>query len=95
MASTEPVVLEEVEGGLNPGTLNKDYIFKLRSKRQQEYAHQRNRRTDFKVLSDDFEQWLKDNPNQGEEKGPQRAMINEKGNVIPLDAKGNFIQQIN
>ena len=39
-------------------------------------------RTDFKVLSDNFEQWLKDNPNQGEEKGPQRAMINEKGNVI-------------
>ena len=97
MASTEPVILEEAEEGLPSGELNKDYISKLTSKRKQEYAHQRNRRTDFKVLSDDFDQWIKENPNPGNNvnQGPQRALINEKGDVIPMDAKGNFVQQIN
>ena len=98
MASKEPVVIENSEEGLPPGTLNKEYIFTLKSKKQQEYAHQRNRRTDFKVLSDNFQEWIKENPTINEEgiyKGPQRAMINEKGDVIPMDAKGNFVQQIN
>ena len=97
MASTEPVILEEVEEGLQPGELNKEYIYNLRTKNQKEYAHQKNRRTDFKVLSDNFEQWIKENPNLNQDvnTGPQRAMINEKGDVIPLDSKGNFVQQIN
>jgi len=50
-----------------------------------------------KILSNDFTEWIKENPNvnQDFDKGPQRAMINEKGDVIPMDARGNFVQQIN
>jgi len=98
MASTEPVVIEDTEGGVPPGEFTKSYISQLKSKYQKEYAHQRNRRTDFKVLSDNFDQWIKENPDFGKNnqmQGPQRAMINEKGDVIPMDAKGNFVQQIN
>ena len=97
MASTEPVVLDESEDGIPAGELSKEYIFKLKTNKQKEYAHQRNRRTDFKILSDDFQEWIKENPNVNQDfnKGPQRAMINEKGDVIPIDSRGNFVQQIN
>ena len=61
-----------------------------------ETAHQKNRRTDFKILSDNFEDWLDKNPGLGEnERNIQRAIIDQKGAVIPTDAKGNFIQQVN
>ena len=61
-----------------------------------ETAHQKNRRTDFKILSDNFEDWLDKNPSLGEnERNIQRAIIDQKGAVIPTDAKGNFIQQVN
>ena len=59
MASNEPVVLDESEDGIPAGELNKEYIFKLKTNKQKEYAHQRNRRTDFKILSDDFQEWIK------------------------------------
>ena len=97
MASTEPVVLDESEDGMPAGELSKEYISKLKTNKQKEYAHQRNRRTDFKILSDDFQEWIKENPNVNQDfnKGPQRAMINEKGDVIPIDSRGNFVQQIN
>ncbi len=97
MASNEPVVLDESEDGIPAGELNKEYIFKLKTNKQKEYAHQRNRRTDFKILSDDFQEWIKENPNVNKDfnKGPQRAMINEDGDVIPIDSRGNFVQQIN
>ncbi len=97
MASNEPVILDESEDGIPAGELNKEYIFKLKTNKQKEYAHQRNRRTDFKILSDDFKEWIKENPNVNKDfnKGPQRAMINEDGDVIPIDSRGNFVQQIN
>ncbi|MBE37701.1 MAG: hypothetical protein CMP50_03485 [Flavobacteriales bacterium] len=96
MASTEPKILEESEDGLPAGELNKQYISNLKSKKLRELAHQKNRRTDFKVLSGDFKEWLDKNPNLGnDERTIQRALIDQKGQVIPTDSKGNFIQQIN
>tara|TARA_B100000579_G_scaffold16256_2_gene11535 strand:+ start:27187 stop:29496 length:2310 start_codon:yes stop_codon:yes gene_type:complete len=96
MASTEPKILEKSEKGLPPGELNKEYIANLKSSTLMETAHQKNRRTDFKILSDNFEDWLDKNPSLGEnERNIQRAIIDQKGAVIPTDAKGNFIQQVN
>ena len=100
MASNEPVIIEKDDQELVSGELNKDYINNLKSNRLKEYAHQKNRRTDFKVLSDNFEQWIKDNPpvqNGGLEPTIQRATIDEGGKVIPLikNSKGNFVQEFN
>ena len=96
MASSEPKVLVENEDGLLPGSLNKEYISSLKSKLLKETAHQKNRRTDFKVIDIDFKDWLEKNPNMGEnEKTIQRAIIDKEGQVIPTDSNGNFIQQLN
>jgi len=96
MASTEPKLLLEIEDGLLPGTLNKEYIASLKSKKLKEIAHQKNRRTDFKVIHIDFKDWMEKNPNLGDnEKSIQRAIIDQKGKVIPTDSNGNFIQQLN
>ena len=96
MASTEPKILEDTEDGLPAGELNQNYISNLKSKKLREVAHQKNRRTDFKVLSGDFKEWLDKNPSlENDERTIQRALIDQKGQVIPTDSKGNFIQQIN
>ena len=97
MADTEPVVLEESEFGLPVGVLDRAYINNLKSKKMIKLAHQKNRRTDFKILSDDFESWIEDNPNLKKGKKPLRnAAINQDGEVVPMKkSSGNFIQQIN
>ncbi|MBF25956.1 MAG: hypothetical protein CMP49_05535 [Flavobacteriales bacterium] len=96
MASTEPVILEESEDNLPVGELNANYIANLKSKKLREIAHQKNRRTDFKVLDSNLDDWLKKNPNLKDENDKiQRALIDKEGNVIPTDSKGNFIEQIN
>ena len=79
--------------------INDAKIKKLNTEEEREAAHQKNRRTDFKVLSDDFKKWLKENPDLGgEEKAIQRASIDEEGKVIPTREEkptGNFLEQIN
>jgi outer membrane protein OmpA-like peptidoglycan-associated protein len=96
MASSEPKVLVSSENGLPPGILDQNYISSLNSNKLRELAHQENRRTDFKVIHSDFEDWLEKNPNLGDnEKTIQRAIIDQRGQVIPTDSKGNFIQQLN
>ncbi|MDC0189422.1 OmpA family protein [Flavobacteriales bacterium] len=102
MASLEPVVLEEAEFNLPVGVLDKEYILNLKNKKSINYAHQKNRRTDFKVLSDNFNNWIKENPIDLEiESSPiKRATIDEEGKVEPLDntinkKKGNYIQEVN
>jgi len=98
MASTEPVLIEESEDNLPTGYLNSEYIFNLKSKKLRELAHQKNRRTDFKVLSDNFKQWVKDNPmiSNSNDKTIQRAIIDEKGKVLPItNSKGNFLEEVN
>tara|TARA_B100001250_G_scaffold189598_1_gene162862 strand:+ start:6717 stop:9017 length:2301 start_codon:yes stop_codon:yes gene_type:complete len=96
MASSEPKMLLTAEDGLSTGLLDKDYISSLKSKKLKEIAHQKNRRTDFKVINSDFKDWLEKNPNLGDnEKTIQRAIIDQKGQVIPMDSNGNFIQQLN
>ena len=97
MADTEPKVLEATVLGLPPGELNRDYIISLKKKRLQELAHQKNRRTDFKVLSDDFKDWLNKNPNIAKNNNAVKdASIDKDGKVIPMKkSTGNFIQQVN
>ena len=99
MASSEPVKLDDTDDGLPIGVLNEDYISKLQSKKLKEKAHQKNRRTDFKVLSNDFKQWIKENPNTGDDKQMKPvkdAAINDKGEVVPIKkTTGNFLQQTN
>ena len=97
MADTEPVVLESAESGLSAGELNSEYISNLKNTKLINIAHQKNRRTDFKVLSDDLEQWLKENPNiNGSKQVIQNATIDDQGEVVPIkNERGNFLQQIN
>ena len=101
MASTEPVILEFPEFGVS-GELNKEYISSLKNVKLREYAHQKNRRTDFKVLSNDFKKWMKENPDlSGQKQAIKSATIDEKGKIAPTEQKtskkttGNFLQQVN
>ena len=50
--------------GLPSGTLDKVYINSLKSNRLVEAAHQFNRRTDFKIISENFEEWFEENKRQ-------------------------------
>tara|TARA_Y100000589_G_scaffold332346_1_gene392159 strand:+ start:8017 stop:10320 length:2304 start_codon:yes stop_codon:yes gene_type:complete len=102
MASSEPVVLEESTSNLPIGILDKEYIFKLNSQKLINAAHQKNRRTDFKVLSDDFNKWIKENPVDLEDNSQpiKRATIDQKGQVEPIGVKskkvsGSYIQEVN
>ena len=97
MGESEPYIIEVKNGKLKPGdVLTKQYIDSMKRRKSREEAHQYNRRTDFKVLSGDFKEWLDKNPSLGnDERTIQRALIDQKGQVIPTDSKGNFIQQIN
>ncbi|MAQ47568.1 MAG: hypothetical protein CMD27_01650 [Flavobacteriales bacterium] len=97
MADTEPTVLDEAKFGLPKGELNRDYIIGLKQKKLQELAHQKNRRTDFKILSDDFKDWLNKNPNIGKNNNAVKdASIDKDGKVVPMKkSTGNFIQQLN
>jgi len=97
MADTEPVILDNADLGLPKGELNREYIIGLKKKRLQELAHQKNRRTDFKILSDDFKSWLNENPNKTKENGAVKdASIDKDGKIVPMKkSTGNFIQQLN
>ena len=97
MADTEPKVLENAYLGLPPGELTRDYIIGLKQKKMQELAHQKNRRTDFKVLRDDFKDWLNKNPNIAKNNNAVKdAAIDNDGKVIPIKKKIiNFIQKMN
>ena len=96
MADTEPVLIETSDSNLPVGELNREYILKLKQKKIQELAHQKNRRTDFKVLSDDFQKWIKQNPDGPiKEKVVQNASITDDGEVVPMKkTSGSFLQQI-
>ena len=99
MASSEPVEIDKNNTDLPVGVLNEAYILNLKLKSLQEKAHQKNRRTDFKILSDDFKKWLQENPETGkmsEVKPIKDASINDKGEVVPIKkTTGNYLQQIN
>jgi peptidoglycan-associated lipoprotein len=90
MAANEPVVIDVVIKGLPKGTIDLAYINKLPSKRLREKAHQKNRRTDFKVLSNDLKSWVKDNPISDELPFIKDATIDKDGNIKP-NIQGEFI----
>tara|TARA_B100000959_G_scaffold78905_1_gene83717 strand:+ start:2648 stop:4738 length:2091 start_codon:yes stop_codon:yes gene_type:complete len=55
MGESEPYVIDYKDGKLKLGdVLTKDYIDKLRRRKNREQAHQYNRRTTFKVVSQDY-----------------------------------------
>ena len=95
MADTEPKVLENAYVGLPPGELNREYIIGLKQKKMQELAHQKNRRTDFKVLSDDFKDWLNKNPNIAKNNNDVKDAAIDKDGRLFNKITGNFIQQMN
>ena len=83
MSDSEPKVLETTFNGLSPGVLNKDYINLLNSKSLKEVAHQINRRTDFKIISENFNEWLKENK---QDVSPvQQGVLDEDGNLIEIE----------
>ena len=90
MADTEPVIIDDALEGLPLGVIDLKYINTLSSKRLREKAHQRNRRTDFKILSNDVKTWIKDNPGFMNQPVIKDASIDKDGVITP-NTKGNFI----
>ena len=68
--------------GLLAGVLNKGYINALKSNKLKETAHQMNRRTDFKIISYDFDEYLKENENK--ESPVINRIIDENGDLIEI-----------
>ena len=83
MSDSEPKVLETTFKGLNAGVLDKDYINLLKSKSLKEVAHQINRRTDFKIISENFNEWLKEN--KQDDSPVQQGVLDEDGNLIEIE----------
>ena len=69
--------------GLTAGVLNKDYINSLKSKSLKEAAHQMNRRTDFKIISENLQDWLKENKQN--DSPVQQGVLDENGNLIEIE----------
>lgn len=83
MSDSEPKILNANENGLSAGVLSKDYINSLKSNRLKEAAHQMNRRTDFKIISEDLEDWLKE---KNQDNSPvQQGVLDEDGNLIEIE----------
>ncbi len=83
MSDKEPKLLDVSENGLTSGLLNKDYINQLKSNRLKEAAHQMNRRTDFKIISENFEDWLKEK--KQDDSPVQQGVLDEDGNLIEIE----------
>lgn len=83
MSDMEPKSLSSDINGLSVGTLNKEYIISLSSNRMKEVAHQMNRRTDFKIISENLEEWLKDK--KQDDSPVQQGVLDEDGNLIEIE----------
>ena len=83
MSDTEPKILSSEMRGLTAGVLNKDYINSLKSKSLKEVAHQMNRRTDFKIISENLQEWLKENKQN--DSPVQQGVLDENGNLIEIE----------
>ncbi len=83
MSDSEPKVLTEEINGLPIGVLDRDYISSLNSNTLKEEAHQLNRRTDFKIISQDLNQFLKEK--QEGDSPIQQGVLDQDGNLIELD----------
>ncbi len=83
MSDTEPKMLSSDMSGLSAGVLNKDYINSLQSNRLKEIAHQMNRRTDFKIISENLEEWLKEK--KQDDSPVQQGVLDEDGNLIEIE----------
>ena len=82
MSDMDPKVLFSESNGLQAGTLNRDYILSLSSSRLKEQAHQMNRRTDFKIISENLEEYLKENPIDSP---IRKGFFDEDGNLIEVE----------
>tara|TARA_B100000963_G_scaffold100964_1_gene87326 strand:- start:21 stop:2342 length:2322 start_codon:yes stop_codon:yes gene_type:complete len=83
MSDSEPKTLKTDINGLTSGTLDKTYINSLKSNMLVEAAHQFNRRTDFKIISENFEDWFEENKKL--EPSIKNGLIDSDGNLIDLD----------
>ena len=83
MSDSEPKILSTDVNGLPSGTLDKAYINSLKSNRLVEAAHQFNRRTDFKIISENFEEWFEENKKL--ESPIKDGVLDKDGNLIDLD----------
>ena len=92
MGETEPFVVEHKDGKLKVGdVLSKAYIDGLRRRKNREEAHQYNRRTTFKVVSQEYVPKPKEEVKEEKVEGPTIELKDEekKENVqdIPTDNK--------
>ena len=83
MSDMEPKSLSSDINGLSEGTLNKEYIISLNSNRMKEVAHQMNRRTDFKIISENLDEWLKEK--KQDDSPVQQGVLDEDGNLIEIE----------
>lgn len=84
MGESEPYIVEVKNGKLKPGdVLTKQYIDGLKRRKSKEAAHQYNRRTAFKVVSQDYVPSIK----VEEELGVQGPTIELNEKVIKEDAQ--------
>jgi len=79
VGESEPYVIEENIGKLREGdVLTKEYIDALRKRKHREQAHQYNRRTAFKVISQDYEPKIEKNKEKEKIEGPIIEIKEEK-----------------
>ena len=79
MGETEPFVMEHKDGKLKVGdVLTKSYIDGLRRRKYKEQAHQYNRRTTFKVISQEYVPKLKEEVKEIEVEGPTIELEDKK-----------------
>ena len=86
MGESDPYTIENKDGRFKEGdVLSQSYIKKIRFKKNKEKAHQYNRRTSFKVLSENYKKpEVKIEKNQ-EIKGPELKIQSKKTKTIDED----------
>jgi hypothetical protein len=88
MGETEPFVMENKDGKLKQGdVLTKSYIDGLRRRKDKEKAHQYNRRTTFKVISQEYVPKPKEEVKEIEVEGPTIELEDKKKEDVKKPAE--------
>ena len=86
MGESDPYTIENKDGRFKEGdVLSQSYIKKIRFKKNKEKAHQYNRRTSFKVLSENYKKPEVKIENNQEIKGPKLKIQSKKTKTIDED----------
>ena len=86
MGESDPYTIENKDGRFKVGdVLSQSYIKKIRFKQNKEKAHQYNRRTTFKVLSEDYKKPEVEIEKKEEIKGPKLKIQSKKTRTADED----------